>query len=117
MRPAGELELGFCLTGWSEWDAVHYLLTAPCIRADAAPYIDERRQSINWTGLKRAGRVWSHGGRLLLALAQNLWNGSGHPSVREMVDTLDDENFPRALRAMRIARGWRGSGGGSGGVA
>ena len=116
-RPLGEIDLGFQPTGCSEWDSVYYVLTAPCIRRDAAPFIDVRRQSINWTGLRRAGRVWGHGGRLLLALAQNLWNSTGHPSVREMVDTFDDENFARAMRAIRIARGGRpGSFDGSAGV-
>ena len=105
-----QVDLGFEPTGWAEWDSVYYLLTTPCIRKDAAPFIDARRQSVNWTGLRRAGGVWSHGGRLLLALANNLWNSSGRPSVREMVDTLDDQNFARALRAIRIARGWRRSG-------
>lgn len=108
-RQVEELDPEFGFTGWSEWDSVYYLLTARCIRADAAPFIDARRQSVNWTGLRRVGRTWSHGARLMLALAQNLWNSSGHPSVRELVETLDDENFARALRAMRIARGWRAS--------
>jgi len=107
MSQAADLDVGFEPTGWAEWDSVHYVLTAPSIARDTARFIDVRRQSVNWTGLRRASRVWGHGARLLVALAHNLWNSTGHPSVREMVDILDNENFARALRAMRIARGRR----------
>jgi hypothetical protein len=93
------------LTGWREWDSVLHLLSAPCLASEAAPFIDQRRQSIDWTGLRRAGRSWSHAGRLLLGLAHNLWNSTGHICVRELVDTLDEANFARALQALAIARG------------
>ncbi len=109
-RPLEQVDPDFGFTGWSEWDSVHYLLAAPFIRTEAAPFIDARRQSVNWTGLRRVSRSWGHGARLFVALAQNLWNSTGHPSVRELVDTLDHENFGRALRAIVIARGRKNSG-------
>ena len=93
------------VSGWREWDSVSYLLSAPCIASGAAPFVDVRRQSIDWTGLKRAGRVWSHGARLLVGLANNLWNSTGRVCVRELVDTLDAENFARVLRAIELSRG------------
>jgi hypothetical protein len=94
------------LTGWREWDAACSVLLAPAVAAKVAGFVDVASQEIDVAGLLDAAGAWSHGERLLVELACNLWNGAETPSVRELVATLDDANFVRALRAIGIARGW-----------
>jgi hypothetical protein len=107
---AGEAEAGFAPTGWSEWDSVIYLLGAPILRAKKAfRFVNAERLSIDWDGLVEASAPWSHGERLMVALAHDLWNSAGGLSMKEFAATLDDANFSRALRAIEIARGRRGA--------
>ena len=95
-------------TGWSEWDSVVYLLGTPILRAKKALwFVDVENYSIDWDGLEEASAAWSHGERLMVALAHDLWNSCGGLSMREFAATLDDANFSQALRAIELARGRR----------
>jgi hypothetical protein len=94
------------LTGWREWDAAFSVLLAPVVAAKVACFVDTAAREIDVPGLLEAAGAWSHGERLLVELACNLWNGAETPSVRALVVTLDDANFVRVLRAIGIARGW-----------
>jgi len=97
-------------TGWSEWDSVVYLLGCPILRAKkAVRFVELEALSIDWDGLEEASAAWSHGERLMVALARDLWNSCGGLSMREFAATLDDANFSQALRAIELARGRRDS--------
>ena len=102
-----DCEADLAPTGWSEWDAVAYLLAGiPLFGQKAIRFMDEETSSVDWEGLEAEDR--SHGEQLMVELAHNLWNGGACPSVKELVATLDDDNFARALHAIGIARRWRG---------
>ena len=55
---------------------------------------------------KRAGILkedawgFSHGEQLLVRAALELWSGSGHVYLFELIETLDDKNLTRVLRAI-----------------
>lgn len=100
------------LTGWSEWDAVACILGAVPLFGPkwSTRFMDPEDYIIDFEAIEAS--CYAHSERLLYELARNLWDASATPSVRELVNTLDDNNFELALRAMRIARRWQGGSGG-----
>lgn len=96
---------GATVTGWGEWDGAVHLLSAPCITALTAPYIDVDAQEVRWHELIETSRPWSTGERLLVDAALDLWNADAGVNLYELVNRLDRDNFTRVLDAMRLARG------------
>ncbi|HEU5003447.1 MAG TPA: hypothetical protein VFW71_11810 [Actinomycetota bacterium] len=97
----------FVFTGWAEWDSVTYLLASPLLAGKLGPFVDVTGYSVDIEALVEASGAWSHAEQLFVALAADLWRATGAVSVRELVATLDDANFARALAAIEIARGAR----------
>jgi hypothetical protein len=48
---------------------------------------------------------YSHGETVLCDVALDLWNGTGHATIADVVATLDDANFTRVVEAMAMIRG------------
>jgi hypothetical protein len=93
------------LTGWSEYDAAVHVLTAPQLDVRTARFIGER--SIAFDELLETSHTWSHGERLLVEAALDLWNGKAHEvnpyfGLRELVDTLDVDNLQRVIDGVLI---------------
>lgn len=69
--------------------------------------IDVQRQSIDVEPLLETGG-WSHGEKLLARVALDMWNGSGHTPLGELMYTLDDGNLRAVLEAVALRRGLDG---------
>lgn len=48
--------------------------------------------------------VFSSGEKILVRVALNLWNGSGHVSLWDIVERLDQENYRNVLIGLRHLR-------------
>lgn len=92
-------------TGWGEWDAAVFLLRAPLLIDRTEQFIDEARCTIDWEGIDAKACVWSSAEQMLVALAQNLWTGSGEMNVNSLLTTLDNQNFELVSRALELRRG------------
>lgn len=54
--------------------------------------------------------VWgfSHGEQIMIRTALELWSGSGHVFLWELIETLDDSNLKRVIEALIAIRDLRG---------
>lgn len=102
---------GTAIPGWvwqdSQWASAVHVLLAQCIRHKALRFVDFEGASIDWERLTQAAGPWSHGERLLVKVAANLWGGRAPVNLRELLVTLDDCNFARVMQAIRLFRGVR----------
>ena len=57
--------------------------------------------------LKEDSWCFSYGEQILIRTALEFWSGSGHVFLWELMETLDDENLKRVLRAIEEVRGLR----------
>ena len=87
----------------TEYDAVRHLLTEPRIAARTAAHIGD--DSFDFAGLERAAETWSGGERLLVRIAEELWNAEKRTGLWELVQRLDRHNFDRVLETLEIAKG------------
>lgn len=85
--------------------AVYVLLEPRTLRDRVVPYMSWERQEIDFDGLVAASREWSRSERLLLQVAQDLWNGNADASLGELVTVLDQTNLQIVLDAIAIRRG------------
>jgi hypothetical protein len=86
-----------------DYDAVRHVLSAPQIAARTAGYIG--RDDFDFAGLTRETETMSSGEKLLVEIANDLWNAKRVVGVCDLVRRLDQTNFDRVLAAFRIARG------------
>ena len=83
--------------------AVQYILTSPPIASRTAPYIGG--DDFDWPGLLAAAETMSGGERLLLRIAQDLWEGKSTAAVWEIPRKLSQSSFERVLLALRWCHG------------
>ena len=89
----------------SEHRSTYYLLTnAPALarKFDENVHVDD--DGIDWTSIE--AKCYSSSEQLLVAVARDLWNGTGQAHVGGLMTTLDETNFDVVLEAMRIRRTW-----------
>lgn len=71
--------------------------------------LDQDGAVIDWLGVMADSEGWSSGERVLIELAYTLWSGrtfAGGLNVRrDIVETLDDDNFRVAMESVMILRG------------
>ena len=116
-RRAIDDKLARIRAGNREFDAAAHLLRAPIIGHRTARFIDEAHQSIEFMELLKHSAPWSHGERILVDVALDLWNGLTRAyvldeaplgteaiSLGEILSTLDDGNLTLVLEAARIRR-------------
>lgn len=97
-------------TGWSEFDAAVHVLRDPLIAAHTGQFISFTPPGIRFDLLLEDSMRWSHGERLLVLAALDLWNGGaqqlGEPyGWRELANTLAFEHVERVFDAVRILCG------------
>jgi len=81
-----------------------HILGGGLLRHKVERYVDLEAQEIDCQGLLEASRPWSHGERLMVQVACDMYNGSGGAILSELLDTLDDENLDLVLEAVKIKR-------------
>jgi hypothetical protein len=86
-----------------DYQAVRHVLSPPLIAARTGPYIG--RQDFDFAGLARETETMSTGEKLLVDIADDLWNARRAVGVCDLVRKLDSRNFLRVIEAFRIARG------------
>lgn len=90
-----------------EWAAALHVLDGRVLRRkDVRQWVDFDRRTIEFPTLLEAAGPWSHGERLLVQVAADLFNGSGETRLNELLQTLDDENLALVLEAIRLRRRW-----------
>ena len=93
-------------TGWDRQGlAATYLLAAPMLRGRADKWIDFERHEIDFEAM--LDNSWSHGERVMISAAYDLFNAGERVALDELVSTLDDFNLQLVLDAISIRRGWR----------
>lgn len=99
------------MTGCTEYDSAHHLLTAPSIAGRTRQFIGER--DFDWIALFEASKGWSRGERILVQAAFDLWSGGrefdGRSNVHlfDPIETLDNGTLDRLIEAILIRRGGR----------
>lgn len=98
----------------SRWDAqgraATWILASPIFARGQGRYrvdrwIDFEEHSIDFSRMLE--EPWSHGERLMILAANDLYNGDRSAPLDELVSTLDDSNLTVVLDAIKIRRGWR----------
>jgi hypothetical protein len=87
----------------SEHAAALHILAAPCIWDRAARFVNDSGE-VDWLGLGLAAGVWSWGEWLLVAAAQDLFNGCEPAGLKRLAGTLDPANLRRVLEAICLLR-------------
>ena len=96
------------MSGWNELDAAVHVLSDPLIRDRCERFVSF--QGVEWDDLLSASEHWSHGERLLVLAALDLWNGRAHEldeqfGLRRLVSTLDAVRLERVIEGVRILCG------------
>jgi hypothetical protein len=86
-----------------EHAAALHILASPCIWDRAARFVNDSGE-VNWLGLELAAGVWSWGEWLLVAAAQDLFNGCEPTGLKRLAGTLDPANLRRVLEAVCLLR-------------
>ena len=91
--------------GDRELAATLHVLAAPFFHSRVERYVDVAERQIDFVAL--LALPWSDGEQAMIELACALWGHAtlADPRVGDLVRGLDDENFDRALQAIRIRRG------------
>lgn len=92
----------------SRWDrqglAATYILAAPILGGRVERWIDFKHHEIDFS--RMLDNEWSHGERLMIQAANDLYNGDRAVGLDELASTLDDRNLRTILDAIKIRRGW-----------
>lgn len=89
-------------TSSPEFTAVRHILTSPSIAARCAAHVGE--EEFDWAGLNAAAETMSGGERVLVRIAQDLWEATGLVPVSELPRRLDGRNLSRVLDALVLYR-------------
>lgn len=93
------------MSGWDRQGlAATWILAAPMLNGRVEPWIDLERHEIDFARMLANG--WSHGERLMIMAANDLFNGDQAVGLDDLVSTLDDHNLEIVLDAIEIRRGW-----------
>lgn len=91
--------------GWDRQGlAATWLLAAPILGGRVERWIDFEHHEIDFSRMLDNG--WSHGERLMIRAANDLFNGDERVGLDELLSTLDDTNLRIVLDAIAIRRGW-----------
>lgn len=87
------------------WRCFLWLATVrPAIWERVAPSVNLQRATVDWPTIR--GGYWSHGERLILEVAQALYEGEGRPDLLALTG-LDDDLWAEVLHALEMYRGGR----------
>lgn len=87
-----------------EWAAAVHLLTSPLVERRAMQHVHFDRDYIDFDALH--GMSWSSGEALLIAAAQDMYNGYGQACLGALIRTLGGtRHLDRVLEAVRVRVG------------
>lgn len=90
-----------------EWASTVHSMQAPALLGKdmLASYVDFDRRSIDWERIAEESPRWSHGEKLLIGVAWDMWRGRGETALWDLVGTLDAANLAHVITTVQIRRG------------
>lgn len=87
----------------ADWTACLYLMTASdSVWRMIRKHVNLQRHEIEWRKVRKL--TLSSGEMFLMNLAQQLYNNSGEVDLSALWETLDDQNYQLAIRALHVRR-------------
>jgi hypothetical protein len=91
------------MTTNAEQAALHVLDGLASVKTDGRIGWRDDTPTIDFDAIRHD--CFSHGETVLCDVALDLWDGTGHATIADVVATLDDANLCRVIEAIAMARG------------